>query len=54
VSVNLAVPQQLPRISVIIAARNEQKRIEHKLRSTLALDYPRELLEIIVASDCVR
>jgi cellulose synthase/poly-beta-1,6-N-acetylglucosamine synthase-like glycosyltransferase len=51
VPVNLAAPQQLPRISVIIAARNEQKRIEHKLRSTLALDYPRELLEIIVASD---
>jgi cellulose synthase/poly-beta-1,6-N-acetylglucosamine synthase-like glycosyltransferase len=43
--------QQLPRISVIIAARNEKQRIERKLRSTLELDYPRALLEIIVASD---
>ena len=35
----------------IIAARNEEKRIERKLRGTLELDYPRELLEILVASD---
>ncbi len=42
---------RLPRISIIIAARNEQKRIGEKLRSTLSLDYPRELLEILVASD---
>src|SRR5690349_8626393 len=41
----------LPRLSVIIAARNEKKRIERKLRDTVTLDYPRELLEIIVASD---
>jgi glycosyltransferase involved in cell wall biosynthesis len=43
--------EQLPRISIIIAARNEQKRIGDKLRSTLALDYPRNLLEVLVASD---
>lgn len=42
---------ELPRISVIIAARNEIRRIDTKLRRTLELDYPRELLEIIVASD---
>jgi glycosyltransferase involved in cell wall biosynthesis len=41
-----------PRISLIITARNEEARIGAKLDNTLALDYPRECLEIIVASDC--
>ena len=41
-----------PRVSVIIAAYTEERRIEKKLRNTLALTYPRERFEIIVASDC--
>ena len=41
-----------PRLSLIITARNEDARIAHTLRQTLALDYPGELLEVIVASDC--
>ncbi len=41
-----------PRVSVIIAAYNEERDIASKLKNTLALDYPRERLEIIVASDC--
>ncbi|HVF89194.1 MAG TPA: glycosyltransferase family 2 protein [Blastocatellia bacterium] len=41
-----------PRVSVIIAAYNEEADIAEKLENTLALDYPREKLEIIVASDC--
>ncbi len=41
-----------PPVSFIITAYNEEKRIEDKIRSTLALDYPKEKLEIIVASDC--
>jgi cellulose synthase/poly-beta-1,6-N-acetylglucosamine synthase-like glycosyltransferase len=41
-----------PRVSVIIAAYNEQRDISRKIENTLALDYPREKLEIIVASDC--
>jgi cellulose synthase/poly-beta-1,6-N-acetylglucosamine synthase-like glycosyltransferase len=41
-----------PRVSVIIAAYNEERDIEAKLKSTLALDYPRDRMEIIVASDC--
>jgi glycosyltransferase involved in cell wall biosynthesis len=41
-----------PRISLIITARNEEARIGAKLENTLALDYPRECLEIIIASDC--
>ena len=41
-----------PRVSFIIAARNEAARIRAKIENTLALDYPRDLMEIIVASDC--
>jgi len=41
-----------PRVSVIITAYNEERDIAAKLENTLALDYPKDLLEIIVASDC--
>src|SRR5499426_1100670 len=41
-----------PRVSMIIAARNERRDIAAKLENALALDYPRDLLQIIVASDC--
>ena len=41
-----------PTITVIITAYNEERDLANKLENTLALDYPRELLEIIVASDC--
>jgi cellulose synthase/poly-beta-1,6-N-acetylglucosamine synthase-like glycosyltransferase len=41
-----------PRVSIIITAYNEERDLAAKLENTLALDYPRELLEIIVASDC--
>src|SRR5215470_10998048 len=40
-----------PRVSVIIAAYNEERDIEAKLENSLALDYPRDRMEIIVASD---
>lgn len=40
-----------PRISYLISAYNEEKAIEEKLRQTLALDYPPDRLEVIVASD---
>src|SRR5947207_8591089 len=39
-------------VSVIITAYNEERDLAGKLENTLALDYPSELLEIIVASDC--
>lgn len=41
-----------PMVSVIIAAYNEEKDLAAKIENTLALDYPAEKLEIIVASDC--
>ena len=40
-----------PDISLIITVHNEEHRIRQKLENTLALDYPRDHLEIIVASD---
>ncbi len=39
-------------VSVIITAYNEELDLAAKLENTLALDYPLELIEIIVASDC--
>lgn len=41
-----------PTVSIIITAYNEERHLKAKLENTLALDYPRDLLEIIVASDC--
>jgi cellulose synthase/poly-beta-1,6-N-acetylglucosamine synthase-like glycosyltransferase len=38
-------------VSLIIAAHNEEAVIDRKLKNALALDYPRDRLEIIVASD---
>jgi cellulose synthase/poly-beta-1,6-N-acetylglucosamine synthase-like glycosyltransferase len=40
-----------PRVSLIVAAHDEEDVIERKLRNALALDYPRDRLELIVASD---
>ena len=41
-----------PTVSIIITAYNEERDLSSKLENTLALDYPKELLEIFVASDC--
>ena len=40
-----------PGVTLIITAHNEEKRIAEKLDNTLTLDYPREKLQILVASD---
>jgi cellulose synthase/poly-beta-1,6-N-acetylglucosamine synthase-like glycosyltransferase len=40
-----------PYVSFIIAAHNEEGRIEEKILNSLAVDYPRDRLEIIIASD---
>lgn len=40
-----------PTLSLIITAYNEEARIRAKLDNALALDYPSEQLEVIVASD---
>lgn len=40
-----------PSVSLIVAAHDEEPVIERRVRNALELDYPRELLEIVVASD---
>lgn len=41
----------LPKVSVLVSARNEQKDIGWKVNETLSWDYPRQQLEMLVASD---
>jgi glycosyltransferase involved in cell wall biosynthesis len=41
----------LPTVSVIVAAWDEEEVIERRLENLLRLDYPPDLLEIVVASD---
>ena len=40
-----------PSVTLIITACNEEKRIREKMENTLQLEYPRELLQVIIASD---
>jgi poly-beta-1,6-N-acetyl-D-glucosamine synthase len=40
-----------PRVSLIIAAYNEERTIRGKLENSLALTYPRELLDLVVVAD---
>lgn len=40
-----------PKISIIMAVRNEEKHLQDKLRTLQQLDYPAELVETIVVSD---
>jgi cellulose synthase/poly-beta-1,6-N-acetylglucosamine synthase-like glycosyltransferase len=41
----------LPVVSLVIAARDEEQVIGRKVRNALELDYPRDRLELIVCSD---
>jgi cellulose synthase/poly-beta-1,6-N-acetylglucosamine synthase-like glycosyltransferase len=40
-----------PRVTYLITAYNEEKNIRRKLEGVLALDYPKDRLEVMVASD---
>lgn len=42
----------LPDVTVIITAYNEERDIRAELEDTLQIDYPKDKLEILVASDC--
>ena len=44
-------PGRLPALTLIVAAHDEQEVIAAKVANALELDYPRELLEVIVACD---
>ena len=43
---------ELPRVTVLIPAYNEEKHIQEKLETVIHQDYPREKVRIVVASDC--
>lgn len=40
-----------PRVSLVIACHNEEAGIDARLQNILSLDYPRDRLEVIIASD---
>ncbi len=42
---------ELPMVSLVIAAYNEEKVINDKIKNSLEIDYPEGLFEVIVASD---
>jgi cellulose synthase/poly-beta-1,6-N-acetylglucosamine synthase-like glycosyltransferase len=43
--------RDLPTLSFLVAAHNEESVIEERLRNALALDYPADKLQIVVACD---
>lgn len=47
-----ALSVALPSVSLVISAYNEVSVIVEKLENALALDYPRDLMEVLVISDC--
>jgi cellulose synthase/poly-beta-1,6-N-acetylglucosamine synthase-like glycosyltransferase len=48
---NVQSKNSMPRVTVIISAFNEEDVIAKKIENTLALDYPKENVEVIVVSD---
>src|SRR5688572_21945276 len=44
-------PVEYPRLSILVAARNEARNIERCLHSLLAQDYPGDRLQIIAVND---
>jgi len=51
-NITASTPETWPTVSLIITAHNEATRIAEKLDNAIALDYPKDKLQIIVASDC--
>jgi cellulose synthase/poly-beta-1,6-N-acetylglucosamine synthase-like glycosyltransferase len=44
-------PALLPKVTVLITAYNEEASIREKIENTLSLRYPKELVEVLAASD---
>lgn len=44
-------PAEWPSVTIVVSAHNEEAVIETKIRTTLALDYPAECLEVVIVSD---
>jgi len=49
--ITFKVTDHLPPISIVIAAYNEEKVIRSRIENCLALDYPSEKMEVLIASD---
>ena len=45
------LPEKLPKVSVVICARNEEKNIKRCLDHLLKLEYPRDKIEIFLVDD---
>ena len=43
--------EELPKVSILISAYNEESVIERKIQNLLELDYPKEKLEILIGDD---
>lgn len=46
-----AQPLRYPSVAIVVPCYNEEKTIESTMKSLLALDYPRDVMEIIVVDD---
>ena len=44
--------QELPNVSILVPAYNEEEAISRKLQNIAALEYPREKIEVILIDDC--
>ncbi len=43
--------EALPSVSIVVAAYNEERAIKERVLNCLALDYPEDKLEVVIASD---
>ncbi|WP_161484770.1 glycosyltransferase [Kosmotoga sp. DU53] len=50
-SINDQLEKDLPSVTLIVTAKNEEDVIEHKINNSLNLDYPKDKIEYIFVSD---
>src|SRR6185436_16272023 len=48
---NSRPPNHYPSVSIVVPSFNEEKTLEKTVGSLLALNYPRDLLDIIIVDD---
>jgi len=48
---NVSKGDSVPTVTLMVAAYNEEKHIEKKIKNSLALDYPKDKLKIVIVSD---
>lgn len=48
---DLTVSGELPSVTLLVCAFNEETIIEEKIKNSLAINYPKNLFEIVIASD---